>query len=64
MLLVAMVYYPWAISADLPGLRLASLVLNRSWQLPGFISLARYRLPVLPLVDFVAMENRSCSKLQ
>nr|DAJ33319.1 MAG TPA: hypothetical protein [Herelleviridae sp.] len=37
MLLIAMVYYLWAVGYDLPGLRLASLVFNRSWQRHSFI---------------------------
>jgi hypothetical protein len=33
------------------GWRLTSLVFNRSWQFPGFIGSAWYRLQALSLVD-------------
>ena len=51
MLFDVTIYYLWDFGSDLPGLRLASLVFNRSRQRPGFISSARYRFPVLFLVD-------------
>ena len=64
MLFDATIYYMWAFGSDLPGLRLASLVFNRSRHRPGFISSAWYRFQVLSLVDLWQRKNRSYSMLK